>query len=153
MRRIRVRHRLASLLPILAVPEEASAQAGGSDAATWGGIAALLAVIVVLLVVIGGTAKLYDAKRKREGDALMLQARISDALLRDFVTLPISAVAGGSKWRRAPLVVMIRGSVPTPEQREAVMRLVGQELSRHPGVRAEDRLVVDPVVGRQRVST
>ena len=44
--------------------------------------------------------------------------------------------------------------MPTPEQREAVMRLVGQELSRHhPGVRAEDRLVVDPLVGRERVGT
>ncbi len=155
MRRIHVRNRLARLLPILAVPVDASAQTAVSDAApaTWGGIAALIAVLVVLIAVIGGAAKLYDAKRKREGDALMLQARISDALLRDFVTLPITAVAGGSMWRHTPLVLTIRGNVPTSEQREAVMRVVGQELSRHPGVRAEDRLVVDPMVGRQRVSS
>jgi hypothetical protein len=121
---------------------------------TWGGVAALVTVVVVMLLVIVVGVKLYDAKRKREGDALTVQARISDALLRDFVTLPITAVASGSAWRRSPLVLTIRGSVPTPELREAVMRLVGQELSRHHrGVRAEDRLVVDPLVGRERVGT
>ncbi len=57
------------------------------------GAAALVAVVVVMLLVIGVGVKLYDAKRKREGDALMVLARISDALLRDFATLPITAVA------------------------------------------------------------
>ena len=124
------------------------------SAADWAGAAALVAVAVVLLLAIVVGVKLCNAKRKREGDALMVQARISDALLRDFVTFPITAVASGSVWRRSPLVLAIRGSVPTPELREAVMRLVGQELSRHhPGVRAEDRLVVDPLVGRERVGT
>ena len=158
MRRFHIRHRLVSLLPILGVPEEAYAQTAGSDAATvtastadWGGVAALVAVMVVFVAIIGVGAKLYDAKRKRVGDALVFQARISDALLRDFATLPITAVASGSMWRRAPLVLMIRGSVPTPEQREAVMRLVGQELSRHHrDVRAEDQLVVDPLVAKER---
>ncbi len=161
MRRDRWAHRIAALLPVLAFPARASAQTAGGDASTvtpsaagWGGAAALVAVAVVLLLAIVVGVKLYDAKRKREGDALMVQARISDALLRDFVTFPITAVASGSAWRRSPLVLAIRGSVPTPELREAVMRLVGQELSRHhPGVRAEDRLVVDPLVGRERVGT
>ncbi len=162
MRRDGLAYRIAALLPpVLAFPARASAQTAGGDATTvtpsaadWGGAAALLAVVVVLLLVIGVGVKLYDAKRKREGDALMLQARISDALLRDFATLPITAVASGSLWRRSPLVLAIRGSVPTPELREAVMRLVGQELSRHHrGVGAEDRLVVDPLVGRERVGT
>jgi len=160
MRRDRWAHRIAALLPVLAFPARASAQTAGGDASTvtpsaagWGA-AALVAVAVVLLLAIVVGVKLYDAKRKREGDALMVQARISDALLRDFVTFPITAVASGSAWRRSPLVLAIRGRVPTPELREAVMRLVGQELSRHhPGVRAEDRLVVDPLVGRERVGT
>ena len=122
-----------------------------TSASDWGGAAAVVAVAVVMLLVIVVGVKLYDAKRKREGNALTVQARISDALLRDFVTLPITAVASGSLWRRAPLVLTIRGRVPTPELRDAVMRLVGQELSRHhPAVRAEDRLVVDPLVGRER---
>ena len=161
MRRARLAHRVAALLPVLAFPARASAQTAGGEASTvtlsaaaWDGAAALVAVVIVMLLVIVVGVKLYDAKRKREGDALTVQARISDALLRDFVTLPITAVASGSAWRRSPLVLTIRGSVPTPELREAVMRLVGQELSRHqPGVRAEDRLVVDPLVGRERAGT
>ena len=156
MQRVHIRHRLARLLPILTVPVNASAQTAGSDAssaANWGAVAALVAVVVALIVIIGGATKLYDAKRKREGDALMLQARMSDALLRDFVKFPITAVAGGSMWRRAPLVLTIKGSVSTPEERDAVMRLVGQELARHPGVRAEDYLMVDPLVGKERVGT
>jgi hypothetical protein len=161
MRQARLAHRVAALLPVLGFPTRASPQTAGGDASTvtppaadWGGAAALVAVAVVMLLVIVVGVKLYDAKRKREGDALMVQARISDALLRDFVTFPITAVASGSAWRRSPLVLTIRGSVPTPEQREAVMRLVGQELSRHhPGVRAEDRLVVDPLVGKERART
>ncbi len=160
MRRARLAPCIAALLPVLAFPAHASAQTPGGDASTvtssaadWGGAAALVAVVVVMLLVIVVGVKLYDAKRKREGNALTVQARISDALLRDFVTLPITAVANGSLWRRAPLVLTIRGRVPTPEQREAVMRLVGQELSRHPGVRAEDRLVVDPLVGKERART
>ena len=153
--------RVAALLPVLAFPARASAQTAGGGATTvtpsaadWGGSAALVAVVVLLLLVLGVGVKLYDAKRKREADALTVQARISDALLRDFVTLPITAVATGSTWRRAPVVLTIRGKVPTAESRDAVMRLVSQELSRHhPAVRAEDRLVVDPLVGKERTAT
>ncbi len=136
MRRARLAHR-AALLPVLAFPARASAQTVGGDASTvmpsaadWGAAALAVVLVVTLLVIVVGV-KLYDAKRKREGDALTVQARISDALLRDFVTLPITAVVSGSAWRRSPLILTIRGSVPTPELREAVMRLVGQELSRH----------------------
>ena len=161
MRRTQLAPCIAALLPVLAFPAHASAQTAGGDASTvtpsaadWGGAAALVAAVVVMLLVIVVGVKLYDAKRKREGEALTVQARISDALLRDFVTLPITAVASGTAWRRSPLVLTIRGSVPTPELRDAVMRLVGQELSRHhPAVRAEDRLVVDPLVGRERAAT
>ena len=109
MRRARLAHRVAALLPVLAFPARASAQTAGGEASTvtpsaaaWGGAAALVAVVIVMLLVIVVGVKLYDAKRKREGDALTVQARISDALLRDFVTLPITAVASGSAWRRAP---------------------------------------------------
>ena len=160
MRRARLAHRCAALLPVLAFPARASAQTSGGDASTvtttsdWGGAAALVAVAVVMLLVIVVGVKLYDAKRKREADALTVQARISDALLRDFVTLPVTAVASGSAWRRSPLLLTVSGRVPTPAQREAVMRVVGQELSRHhPGVRADDRLVVDPLIDRERART
>jgi hypothetical protein len=113
---------------------------------------AILAVVLLLLLSIGIAIKVFDHKRKREDEALLLQSQISDALLldRSLAGLPIAAVAEGSLWRRSPVVVAITGTVPTPGQREAVMRLVGQELSRrHAFARAEDRLLVDPLIQKQ----
>ena len=58
-------------------------------------------------------------------------------------------VASGSVWRHSPLLVAVTGTVPTPELRDAVMRLVEREVSRRqPSARAEDRLVVDPLMGK-----
>jgi hypothetical protein len=116
-----------------------------------GGTIAVVVVVVALLLVIGVCVKLYDLKRKREEMVLALQSQISDALVLDpsFAGLPIAAFASGSLWRRSRMVVAIRGPVPTPEVRTAVMRLVERELSsRQPGARAEDRLVIDPLVGK-----
>jgi len=116
-----------------------------------GGAIAIVVVVVALLVVISVGVKLYDLKRKREDEVMSLQSQISDALLLDpsLAGLPITAVASGSLWRRSRVVVAIRGPVPTPELRAAVMRLVERELSsREPGARAEDRLVIDPLVGK-----
>jgi hypothetical protein len=114
-------------------------------------------MMLVMVLAISVAVKLFDRHRKREDEALSLQSQISDALLQDpsLVGLPITAFAGGSHWRRSPLVVAITGTVPTPELRDVVMRLVVQELSRRqPGARAEDRLVVDPLMlkpmGRSR---
>ena len=113
---------------------------------------AILAVVLLVLVSIGVAVKVFDHKRKREEEAVSLQSQISDALLldRSLVGLPITAVASSSRWDRGPVVIAITGTVPTPEQREAVMRLVGQELSRRPTIaRIEDRLVVDPLMQKQ----
>ena len=113
---------------------------------------AILAVVLLMLLAIGVTVKLFDRKRKREEEAVSLQSLISDALLLDpsLARLPITAFADSSLWRRSPFVITITGTVPTPEQREAVMRLVAQELSRrHAFARAEDRLLVDPLMHKQ----
>jgi hypothetical protein len=113
---------------------------------------AILAVVLLLLLSIGIAVKVFDHKRMREDEALSLQSQISDALLLDgsLAGLPITAVADRSLWGRSPVVVAITGTVPTPEQREAVMRLVAQELShRHAFARVEDRLVVDPLMQKQ----
>ena len=149
---------IAPLLSLLAFPIRAMAQPTGADssgAATAssnpGGVIAIVVVVVVLLVVIGVGIKLYDLKRKREEEVMVLQSQISDALLLDpsLARLPITAFASGSPWRRSRMVIAIRGPVPTPELRAAVMRLVERELaSRKPGARAEDRMVVDPLMGR-----
>jgi hypothetical protein len=106
-----------------------------------------------MLLAIGVAVNFVDRKRKREDEAVSLQSQISDALLLDpsLVGLPITAFAIGSFWRRSPFVLAITGTVPTPELRDAVMRVVVQELSRRqPGARAKDRLVVDPLMQTAR---
>ena len=163
MRPARFRNRFAALLPLLAVPVRALAQTAGVDSSNttpassnWGASVAILAVVLVMLLAIGIAVKLYDLKRKREDEAVSLQSHISDALLldRSLAGLVITALASGSLWRHSPVVIAIAGTVPTPELRDTVMRLVEQELSRrYPGARAEDRLVVDPLIGKQRAGT
>ena len=159
MRATRLANCLARLLPLLAFPVRAAAQTAGADSSgttpapsSWGGSVAILVVVLLILLAIGVAVKLFDRKRKREDEALLLQSQISDALLldRSLAGLPIIAVADSSLWGRSPVVVAITGTVPTPEQREAVMQLVGQELSRrHAFARAEDRLLVDPLMQKQ----
>jgi hypothetical protein len=149
---------IAPLLSLLAYPIRAMAQTTRADSpgtapasSNPGGAIAIVVVVVVLLVVIGVGVKLYDLKRKREDEVMSLQAHISDALLLDpsLAGLPITAVASGSLWRRSQMVIAVRGPVPSPELRAAVMRLVERELSsRQPSARVEDRMVVDPLMGK-----
>jgi hypothetical protein len=148
----------ARLLPLLAFPTRAVAQTTGADVPATapassppGGGIAVVVVVLALLLAIGVVVKLYDLKRKRAEEEASLQSQISDALLldRSLAGLPIAAFASGSVWRRSPMLVAVTGTVPTPELREAVMRLVEREVSRRqPGARAEDRLVVDPLMGK-----
>ena len=139
-------------------PLRAAAQTTGMDVAasppptsTWGGAIPVIVVVLVLILAIGVGVKLYDQKRKREEEGLSAQAYLADALLREFGTMPVNAVVSGSPWRRrGPLVLAIRGTVPTPGLREAVMRMAEQELSRqYPTARTEDLLFVDPLVGKE----
>jgi hypothetical protein len=119
-----------------------------SSSLGWGGGVTILAVVLILLIGVAVVVKLYDLKRRRDEAAWSLQAQISDSLLLDraLASLPISAVTASSGWRRSPVVIAITGTVPTPDLRDTVMRLVETEIARrHPGARAEDRLIVDPL--------
>ncbi len=158
MRATRLAAFISRLLPLLAFPIRAVAQTTGAASpptapasSTPGGAITVVVVVVAVLLAIGVGVKLYDLTRKREQELLSLQLRISDALLldRSLAGLPIAAFASRSLWRRSPVVVAVTGPVPTPELRDAVMRLVERELShRQPGGRAEDRIVVDPLMGK-----
>jgi len=159
MRHILVRYPLALLLPILAVPARASAQTAGSAAAPrasssdLGNGVAIVAVILLLVVGIGVAVKLYDVKRRRTEENAALQSQLSEALLldRSMASSPVATFVSQAVWPRSPLVIAVRGSVPTPELREATMRLVEREaFRRNPGARVEDHLMVDPLVGQAR---
>jgi len=113
-----------------------------------------VAIILLLVIAIGVVAKLYDVNRRRKEENAALQSLLSDALLleRSIVGLPVAPFVSQSVWPHSPLVIAVRGSVPTLELRDAVMRLVEQEaFRRHPGARTEDRLQVDPRIGQDRV--
>jgi hypothetical protein len=160
MRRIHIGYAFASLLPILAIPVDGSAQSAGGAAepspassAEWGAGIGILAVILLLIIAIGVAVKLYDVKRKRTEVNAGLQSLLSEALMLEpsFGGLPVTAFVSQSVWPRSPVVIDVRGSVPTSELRDAAMRLVEREAShRRPGARIEDRLLVDPQIVQER---
>src|SRR5262245_33420220 len=158
MQRLHIRHSLSFLLPVLVVPAATSAQAAAdapshASSTDWGNGVTIVAVILLLLIGIGVAVKFYDVKRRRTEENAALQSSLSDALLleRSIVGLPVAPFVSQSVWPHSPVVIAVRGSVPTQELRDAVMRLVQLEaFRRHPGARAEDRLQVDPRTGQDR---
>jgi hypothetical protein len=150
--------RLTCALGVLAGPTAAWAQSPpGSLAspvpappeAAQGGALGIVLLIVGLLVVVGISVKLYDYKRKRDEQGLVLQARLSDALLLDssLAGLPVVATVTTPLWGRSLSNVTVSGTVPSAELRDAALRIVKREVTRFPdGARIEDRVVVDPLM-------
>lgn len=102
------------------------------QAATSGGAAPTLTVfllLVGLLVIVGIGVKLYDLKRKRDAEAVHLQAQVSDALLRDqtLFSLAVTPTAHVPWWSGTPARIDVAGRVPNAEARERALRLVEQE--------------------------
>src|SRR5438046_7452893 len=86
----------------------ATGLAPAAPATSSGGSAALgFLVILGLLVIVGIAVKLYDRKRKRDAEAVHLQAQVSDALMRDarlaglVLTRPRACVAARRSSRSA----------------------------------------------------
>jgi hypothetical protein len=102
------------------------------QAATSGGLGPTLTVFLLLfglLVLVGIGVKLYDLKRKREAEAVHLQAQVSDALLRDptMFGLAVTPTAHVPWWSGTPARLEVTGRVPTPDARERALRIVEQE--------------------------
>lgn len=102
------------------------------QAATSGGAAPTLTVFLLLfglLVIVGIGVKLYDLKRKRDAEAVHLQAQVSDALLRDqtLFSLAVTPTAHVPWWSGTPARIDVAGRVPNAEARERALRLVEQE--------------------------
>jgi hypothetical protein len=121
------------------------------QAAASGGLSPTLTVFLLLfglLVIVGIGVKLYDLKRKREAEAVHLQAQVSDALLRDptLFGLAVTPTAHAPWWSGTPVRLEVTGHVPTPDARERALRLVEEEArSIRPDVVIVDRLEVAPV--------
>lgn len=124
----------------------------GTSAEGVGGGAAVIVALVGLLVIVGAGVKLYDLKRKREADAVHLQAQVSDALLRDpsLFAMPVTPTVHVPMLKGSPAVIEVSGHVPTPEAKEAAMRIIQAEAARvRPDFVIEDRVAVVPMMERR----
>ena len=102
-----------------------------------------LALLVILVVGI----RFYDRYRKREANAIGLQSRLSDALLTDraLQSAIVTVTVHTPMWKRSPLIVEVRGDVPSAGLRDAVLRVVQREATQlKSNVEIEDKLLIVP---------
>jgi hypothetical protein len=140
---------IAALAQAPAAPLSPTAPVTPAPQGAGTGVATVVALLVLLAIIVVAV-KLYDLKRKREEEALALEARISDALLvhPSLTGLPVIASAHVPMFGRSAPVVEVSGTVPTDELRQAALEVVRRELP-DSDVRIEDRIVVDPVLLRR----
>ena len=122
------------------VPPPAAGAASSSGSAALGFL-----VILGLLVLVGIAVKLYDRKRKRDAEAVHLQAQVSDALMRDarLAGLVLTPTADVPTWGSGPATIEISGEVPDAGMRDAVLRIGRDEAARlRSDVQIVDRLTV-----------
>jgi len=109
------------------------------------------ALVVVLLIAVGVMVKLYDLRRKREDEAVALQARLSDALLAEpsLGSLPLVPTVR-IPMRGSPVTIEIVGTVPRPELRQAAIDLVVREAARSvKSYRVDARISIDSMMQRR----
>jgi hypothetical protein len=111
-----------------------------------------LALMGALLLIVGIGVKVWDAKRKREAEAVHLQSQISDALLReqDLFGLAITPTVHAPLRRGGPVTIEVTGHAPSAEVREMALRVVRDEATRM-GARfeIEDRIDIRPEAARR----
>jgi hypothetical protein len=125
-----------------------------SDATQSGAVTTVVVVgsLLAVLIVLGALVKMLDLKRKRDSEAVVVQARISDAVLRDprLFSLPITPTAHVPLWKGTPVTVEVGGHVPSEDLREAAIHLVEREASQlGPEVRVESRIAIEPTTARR----
>lgn len=109
----------------------------------------VVAAILAMILALGMAVKTYDLKRKRDEEAISLQARISDALLMEpmLSSLPLTPTVRIPLWRGSPVTIELSGTVPNGELREAALRAAMREMARNrPDSRPEDHVAVDPML-------
>lgn len=124
--------------PATSVPSAGGATSGGSAALGF-------LVILGLLVLVGIAVKLYDRKRKRDAEAVHLQAQVSDALMRDprLAGLVLTPSAHVPTWGSGPATIDVSGEVPDTGTRDTVLRIARDEAARlRSDVQIVDRLNV-----------
>jgi hypothetical protein len=114
--------------------------------------AVIVASLVAVLVVLGALIKMLDLKRKRDTEAVVVQARLSDAVLRDprLFSLPITPTAHVPLWKGTPVTVEVAGQVPSDDLRDAAIGLIEREAAQLGSeVHVESRIGVVPTMARR----
>src|SRR5262249_36815350 len=100
------------LLPVavwaqVTAPATPSASSGASSGGAGAGM--VIGVVLALLIVVGIGVKMYDLKRKRDAEAVHLQAQVSDALLRESTLfgLPITPTVHVPTWKGSPAKIEV----------------------------------------------
>jgi hypothetical protein len=142
---------LASSATIVSAVRTAEAQTSTAapSSGSASGVLTAIVLIAALLVLIIAAVKIFDLRRRRESEAVQLQAQISEALLREpgLFGLPVTATARVPLWTGTPAAIELSGQVPAPEQREAVLKIAREEAARiRPDYTIEDRLAVVPTM-------
>ncbi|PYN79858.1 MAG: hypothetical protein DMD96_16235 [Candidatus Rokuibacteriota bacterium] len=133
-------------------PQTSSPSPGGAPPAGGMTAVAVAVSVVAVLVILGALVKMLDLKRKRDGEAVVVQAQISDAVLRDprLFSLPITPTARVPLWKGSPITVEVAGQVPSDDLRQAALHLIEREASHlRSDVRVESRIGVVPTMVRR----
>ena len=116
-------------------------------------MALVMGLLVTLVLILGVVVKLWDLKRKREGEAVIVQSQLSDALLREpaLFSLAITPTANVPLWKGSPVMVEVAGQVPSDDLRQAALRVVEREASRlRSDIQVESRIGVVPTMASRR---
>jgi hypothetical protein len=112
----------------------------------------IVGLVIALIVIIGAVVRLYAQKRQREEEALHLQARLSDALLRDpgLSGLALTATVHAVIFKKGPPVVELSGQVPTREAHDRALDILRAETARlQTAVQIEDRVGIVPTMAQR----
>jgi hypothetical protein len=142
-----VREALAQATPPSMTPTPSPAAPGDQS-----GIMMALALMGALLILVGIGVKIWDAKRKREAEAVHLQSQMSDALLReqDFFGLAITPTVHAPMRKGAAMTIDVTGQAPSPALRDAALRIVRDEATRMGAtVEVNDRIEITPEASRR----
>jgi len=109
-----------STVPAAPVPAASGSSGGG---------VVFVILLIGLFAIVGIAVKVFDRRRKRNDQAVQIQARIADALLLDpaLVNVPVAATVHLPTWGKGPARIEVRGHVPRPELRDATLELVRRE--------------------------
>ena len=138
---------VAQATPPAATPAPSPAAPGDNS-----GILMALALMGAVLLIVGIGVKIWDAKRKREAEAVHLQSQMSDALLREaeFFGLAITPTVHASLRKGAPMKIEVTGQAPSSAVRDAALRIVRDEASRMGAYfEIEDRIQVTSEASRR----